>query len=329
MIIQSIKPTNISDLHIWYDFSDSSTINQGLGGATELGSISVISDKVNGTLLEEPGAVGPSYGTSPVYKTNAINGLGVAYFGSTPSHITNGMYSDILTTDWNVINDNQRTIFMVYKTLGMNSFGGTISTTNALNTTFAYSNILPGTFGCIMNISFQPEYYYDSTGTSSNWCDTGDVSFINLIKYKDGTHSYGGTTYSICNCLLSQGLPGIGGYPGNNINNNHKIYDNINTSNILTFRSLDNDSATYSSYYNSYSQVSSLSNDLFLKHAGTFVSSGSTNVNMGRLSLGSTGNYQYNAGFCGYIGEFIYYSRRLSDSETNQVKQYLTKKWGL
>jgi len=35
------------------------------------------------------------------------------------------------------------------------------------------------------------------------------------------------------------------------------------------------------------------------------------------------------SGFCGYIGEFIYYDRKLSDLEVKQVELYLKKKWNI
>ena len=144
MIIQSIKPTNIPNCRYWWDFSDKSTINQGLGGASELGSISIIADKIDGSFLQDSGIVGPSLGTLPVYKNNAINGLGVAYFGATPSHVGSYGYTDCLCTD--VLNppaDNgERTIFIVQQSMDTTSYGMTISTNDALNSTFSGLNFL-------------------------------------------------------------------------------------------------------------------------------------------------------------------------------------------
>jgi hypothetical protein len=331
MIIQSIKPTNIPNCQFWWDFSDKSTINQGLGGASELGSITVILDKIYGVLLGDTGMVGPSLGTLPVYKNNAINGLGVAYFGATPSHIGTYGYTDCLCTDGLIPpynpDNGERTIFIVQQSMDTTSYGMTISTNDALNSTFSGLNFLPGTFGCILNITSQVFEYASSTGSTSYW--DSYPSYINVVKYKGGG-TYG-ASYAVCNFTPSVGASyNSSFYPNNDINKCHIIDDTIGKPNLITIRSYDC-TPTYSTFIDSYCEVSSSSKSMYQSLSGV-VYDGiyQTGIRYGKLYLGNTGvTGNKLSGYCGYIGEIIYYSRRLSDSETNQVQQYLKKKWGL
>lgn len=338
MFINSIKPDNIPNCKYWWDFSDTSTINKDTGGITDLGTINKVEDKVSGLLLGGSGDFGTTFSTLPVYKSNGINGLGVAYFGSTPSHIGLTGYTDCLLTNYNYsgnqFDTGERTLFLVQQSIDTINYGMTLSTSEQSGSrpldisTYSFSglDLLSGTFGCILNIENEYIGYISSTGSVFNLGDSNPVSYINIVKYK-GSSSYG-ASYAVCNFSPSIGISNM------DKNKCHIINDSIGKTNLITIRSYDC-TPTYSTFINSYCDVSSNTKNVLQTLSGVLVDGASqSGIRFGSLYLGNTGrvsgvNSNYLSGYCGYIGELIYYDRRLSDGEVNQVKQYLNKKWSI
>lgn len=329
MIINSIKPTKIPDCTIWLDFSDESSLQ--LDSENDLANFVLAVDKINGNTFST--TIGF---TSPVYKKSAINNKGALYFGSDMSHVTSGAYSDCISqasfltenNGFETINDSERTIFMVYETLDTTYISGTRSSVTLTHPTFGWTNLTPGTYGCILNIPVVDFYYLDSNENSNDWT-TWEVSDINLLRYK------GDATYSYCNYLNVQGFTNSGGtnIPINDTSKRFSIADKANTPSLFFLSSKDHSNElVYINYEPWFSTVASSNTRLTYQNSGTFLSSSyEPRKTLSNIYLGNTGDKTYNQkyGFCGYIGEFIYYSRKLNDKEVKQIKSYLIRKWGI
>jgi hypothetical protein len=325
MILNSIKPNKVPNLAIWLDFSDESSLQ--LSSQDDLADFILAVDKVNGNTFSTTSGF-----TSPVYKKSAMNNKGALYFGSGPTHITSNAYSDCIghanllseNNGFDTIYDSERTIFMVYSTLDTTYLSGTISNSTLTSPNFAWTKITGGTYGCIMNIPIGDFYYIDSSENSYDWT-TWEMSFINLLKYKDNP------TFSYCNYLNNQGLTDQ--LSSNDDTKRFTYNNNLNTPTLFFLSSKDyNNSFVYSNYEPRFSTSGSMVNLASLPNSGTFVSSGyEPRFSLFNIYLGNTGDkvYSQKFGFCGYIGEFLYYKRKLSEPEVKQVKNYLRKKWGL
>ena len=342
-MIRSTTPDRVPNGYLWYDFS---ILNNSIGSR-----LSSVIDRFNNIELRCDGV-----GVAPLYENRAINGLRCAYFGD---NINKRGYGNVLTTNFSGstfsgITDSERTIFMVYASLDTSEFGDNVTTVDVSDTSFSYNNFYSGYFGCIMNIQSYCEYYINNSIESqlnkvSTWggISNEQVSYLNLLKYQPGS-GYD----TVCNYMPTQGLIDNGfGYPVNNSNLSSKFTSR--PVNIFSLRSTDN--------IKSFCEISNV--NTVTKPIGGFVYNpelsgitsptdknvGYNGLYGGSLSLGNYSIYDnkysnvitnridkssipdtsntFGSGFKGYIGEFIYYNRRLTDMEYRMVKNYLSNKW--
>ncbi len=407
MFINSIKPDNIPNCFLWWDFSDLSTIttydkafpiiqettDSFLTNPYFSGSSIIDGDEVRTCVDKIQGVTMSTYspfddtliGGKPTIIFKGINGLPSLGFGQEGQTTYNqsictwpaGPDSNHSDTVWNPIEikDSERTIFIVYKftdashvASGLNSVTSWPPTNND---SFSFTNLPTGDFSTVMSL-------FGITNTQTNdspiLYEGGSISLpvsvLNLLKYSTWDSSltdYSATNYLVCNYIPVQGftlsIPDTyGPYLPNNIfataSDIHKVRENFSDNNMFVIRTKEA-SATGSSVLD-ITDMSSKNNTIYKNKVGNLKLNGVVGLNQGLISLGAGSRPSYTdgqdptnaiswawdsdttllsqgldyhinreSGFCGLIGELIYYNRRLTDSETNQVKQYLTKKWGL
>ena len=331
MIITSVNPSKIPDCTIWLDFSDTTTLQ--LASDLDLATCSLATDKINGNTFSVPNSF-----TQPVYKKSAINNKGALYFGSDLTHVVNGGYSDLLYRE-NLKENNgldsifstERTIFMVYENLDTTYLAGTLSTVTLTSYPQGYTNLTPGTYGVILDIPIAGPDYIDNNEVTYDW--TGSVfSYIKILKYK------GENNVSYCNYLNTQGLTYSPTFlPVNDTSQRFTLIDQLNTPSLFYLSSKNySDEVVYNVYEPRTSTVGSHQNSTVQENRGTFTNdSVEPRILLNDIFIGNSGFYgtvptsAKKIGFCGYIGEFIYYKRELTDAEINSVIGYLTRKWGL
>lgn len=393
MFIKTTTPDKIPNCFLWYDFSNNGYLDDGNGGKpSDMGDIKIVKNKryqyinenislslanASNLCVYDP-YLGLTAGEPPVWRSNGINGLGSALFGTT---VVSNKNRNVLCTGYvkNIdypnsgelylgpINDSERTIFMVYQPLGLTGINDTIVSVDPINTSFSGTQLLPFKFGSIFNIQSVANNYIDKSGLTYSW--QAQVSYINLLK------NFNNFTYSVFNYLPSQGYTSDQyGYPVNDYNLYTPFTDagqptlfnvrcNDNTTNGSDLSYVDS-KITKSTNYNIQTSEQSLAK----KHKGTICTTDGVNDNYptipntytppnsfkgiysGILSIGNSSRFfgevptssgmqsgitipyvnpLQQCGFNGYIGEFIYYDRRLTDEEFNQITYYLRKKWNL
>jgi len=399
MFINSIKPDNIPNCFLWWDFSDLSTITtydpsypsfnspyfKSGSSIIDGDEVRTCVDKIQGVTMSTFSPIDDCLiGGNPTIILKGINGLPSLGFGQEGQTTYNqsictwpaGPDSNHSNTVWNPIEikDAERTIFIVYKfTDASHVASGLTSVTSwppTNNDSFSFTNLPTGDFSTVMSL-------FGITNTQTNGSSilyeggslSLPVSVLNLLKYSTWDSSltdYSATNYLVCNYIPVQGftlsIPSIyGPYYTNNIfataSDIHKVRENFSDNNMFVIRTKEA-SATGSSVLD-ITDMSSKNNTIYKNKVGNLKLNGVVGLNQGLISLGAGSRPSYSdgqdstnaiswswdsdplagiglsyhinreSGFCGLIGELIYYNRRLTDSETNQVKQYLTKKWSL
>lgn len=97
------KPTAISDLTLWYDYADASTITEAGNQVSQVDNKSGINNSIQSTGANQP-----------IYGTTTLNGLNTMYFDG----------SKFMVTENNVVIDSNITVFIVLNnsnTLGANA----------------------------------------------------------------------------------------------------------------------------------------------------------------------------------------------------------------
>lgn len=399
MFINSIKPDNIPNCFLWWDFSDLSTITTyNLSYPSfnspyfKSGSSIIDGDEVRTCLDKIQGMTMSTYspfddtliGGKPTIIFNGINGLPSLGFGQegqttydqSISTWPAGPDSNHSDTVWNPIEikDAERTIFIVYKFTDASHVAGGLTSVGTWPPnkydSFSFTNLPTGDFSTVMSL-----FGLTDTQTDVSSILYGDekkslpVSILNLLKYTTWDSSitdYSATNYLVCNYIPVQGFTVSSGQPYIPSNtfatasDIHKIRENFSDNNMFVIRTKEADSLGFSAL--DMTEMSSKSNTIYKNKLGNLKSGGDFGLNQGVISLGAGSRPSYTngqdpnasitsgiewdssqvypneglgyhinreSGFCGLIGELIYYNRRLTDYETNQVKQYLTKKWGL
>lgn len=278
-------------------------------------------------------------------------------------YIINSDYSLSGNLYYGPLFDSERTIFMVYQPIGLTGLNNGVTSVDAFNTTFSGTQLYPKKFGCIFNISSVVNNYIDPIGITYSWQSL--VSYMNLLKQWDNfTYSnfnylpaqgFGSDEWGYPNNDYNQYTPiNDGGTVGGNFegkptlfsvrcNDNRNSIENNSYSEVISEGDIKNNSGTicttdglndsYPSVPDTWTPPNS-----FKGIWGGVLSLGSSSRFYGEVPT-STGmqsgitipyvNPTKQCGFSGYIGEFIYYSRKLTDAEYSQVLNYLNKKWNL
>ena len=264
------------------------------------------------------------------------------------------------------IKDRERSIFIVYVTATTSGYNDNINVVDMYSTSVMGTQ-LPGSgnFGCVFDIHAPVYYWIQNDDTSTIWYD--QVSYMNLIKYNnDSEFSYlnflpdqGFTMVSgypandpsythridnpTGNCSLFQfrsrdsqvGYLGLSPVPVSEITKTHV---NVSTTDLDTYQNLQGivcTTAVDTGPFPTFTIIPDRYNiGIYYGHFSLGNSSrfwNSVPSDLGMISGISTPAVDptYQSGFNGYIGEVVYYNRRLTDLETRHVREYLRKKWNI
>ena len=320
-------------------------------------------DKIRGLTISSYSPIGSNLqdmATRPRFRRNTIGGLPGLSFGENPSLYST--YSDGIFTwphGYDSINqatysglnlqDQERTIFFVYQCRGVTSSNETTYENNISNTTWSRTNLPQGEHGAILSITTLIDKWFDGpTASEYDWVYTQPVSYLNLLKYNSSPYTIDGRNFTVTNYLGHQGFKfTTPSYPDLILNDSNitKYQDIVNSSSLFTFRvreSSDGISGDLSitNFGNFKTEIKSQNQSGYAYH-----NTGSIGLYSAIISLGSGSRHSYftssttldsdlnqhrfQSGFFGYIGEFIYYDRKLEDTEVKQVEFYLKKKWSI
>lgn len=172
----SLNPLEISDLYLWVDASDISSINNGSLSSTDGTNVDKITDKKGGVQLLN------TTGSKPVYKHKIINGKNVIKF----EHVgvtNNSLQSSMITTTL-----TQKTIFFVFLPIhniyNGNQFPLSIySTSNPIGGTLSYYPEI----SIMFNETKQQVSYlesYDYSNLSVNQLSSSSIDNLQIVSVR-------------------------------------------------------------------------------------------------------------------------------------------------
>jgi len=341
------NPDNIPGLTLWVDAADASTVNNGR--VTNGQNVFKIVDKVSGiTFRNGYGSFGPSYSVGAVngknvitfnyYTQSSIDSIQakVLWAGNVTTMAT-GTYSlycvsfpyDLRKRDTdgaNVINFQRLWLLSLINSLP-NSLGNYAPNrqiyyfASASQSTFSANNLSP-------QIREDTDFNALTTGSIVNDRGIGYKDYQNL-PLSDSRYSYG--KVNILGLRVSNNStsgPASGTKKFTTIRKDYILKDNFYSRAVLTYGITGSFGFTPASGGGPWLTIGAI-----IPNASSRVVDGlggpiSVEFAMGVVLVnGSPVTASQVFGFEGHFCELLYFDRTLSDSESNSVEQYLTKKW--
>jgi hypothetical protein len=265
------------------------------------------------------------------------------------------------------ISDTERSIFIVYVNNDTSGYNDNINAVDMYGTSVMGTQLPEtGNFGCIFDIHAPIYNWLQNDDTQTSWFD--QVSYLNLIKYQDSTETSILNFLPDQGFTMSYGYPAndpSGTYKVMNNTGYSSLFQFRSRDDVRGYYSHPT-SEPVADLTKTHVSVSNMNADYYRNLRGVvctspdnggFIPVGSsvppnffTGIWYGHLSLGNSSRFwnsvpsdsgmvagvnipavdsTYQSGFNGYIGEVIYYNRRLTDLETKHVREYLNKKWNI
>lgn len=320
-------------------------------------------DKIRGITISSFSPTGGDdvdMATRPRFRRNTINGLPGLSFGENPTPFltySDGIftwphgYDSVFSATWSGLNidDKERTIFFVYQCNSTTYSNDATWNNDPYNTTWSRTNLPQGNHGAILSITTLIDKWYNgSTASEYNWTYTQPVSYLNLLKYSSSPYDVEGKNYTVINYMGHQGYTYTNpGYPDLVLDDSNitKFRDDYRNPSLFVFRVKE--ASNDISGDMSISNFGNFKTEIKSKNQSGWAFHGDAGIGLYKpiISLGSGSRHSYFAGdtsfdtvlsqhqnksgFNGYIGEFIYYNRKLNDKEVKQVELYLKKKWNI